>query len=265
MYVINAVGFRNELCTDFNGVDNYAYVDNPTFRGDEVGAVLMRVRRLSEFSANGQNTFCGMGHRNGEAWTSSRIELRVARSSSGHGPGVPSIFTHNGSIGGNRTVQTNIAAAQLPQNVWRNLAWVQDGEACAFYVDGVSRASTTGSISDRGLWWANCGGDTVRFTLGCAWYASGSNPNGFASMYCDTVIDEVVVLGNVVPVTSDIQRYTGSGSVRNPYRIWSSPYIRAWYRMGDSRDDPTTIYDATGNGNNLALVNMDEQNYIPIP
>ena len=54
--------------------------------------------------------------------------------------------------------------------------------------------------------------------------------------------------------------YNG-GVPQNPHKLSFGSEVAAWWRMGDSRDDATTVYDEVGS-NDLTLVNMDASNYV---
>lgn len=67
-----------------------------------------------------------------------------------------------------------------------------------------------------------------------------------------------VVMGMGSIGSTEVTWLYNGGTRRNPHRY---PLGHTWYRMGESRDNATTIYDEIGS-NNLTLVNMDASNYV---
>lgn len=254
---MNVVGsaFSSYQCLEFNGVDQYAYIDNPSFRHDSQGSVALWMWRLTPYESNNTKKVCCMGHRGTAVqWTPKRIECSIHRGSSGHGPGVPILMTNDGSTNGAVIANAN-PLSQVPAGEWVHVVWTQDGVRGNVYVNGIVRPVTTPSGGDdKGLWWSVLDdSDTVRFVLGCGWFASAGSQTGFTGSYIDSRIDEVTVYARALTDAEVLSLY-GAGVARNPLRVVSRADIRSHWRMGESGDDATTIYDCIGS-NNLTLVN----------
>ena len=69
--------FRDALCADFNGSDEYAYCDDPSFVGDTAGSFVGWVRLATLLGANGNKGILGVGMNTGA--DNSFVSLRQAR------------------------------------------------------------------------------------------------------------------------------------------------------------------------------------------
>ena len=100
-------------------------------------------------------------------------------------------------------------------------------------------------------------GTDHRLAVGVQYASNAIGANFYAGL-----LDEVVYLSGRVFTSGEVASLYNSGTRTNPHRISSiQSDIRVWWRMGDSRDSATTVFDEIGS-NNLTLVNMDGSNYV---
>ena len=138
---------------------------------------------------------------------------------------------------------------------WYHVVLRYSGGAYSIWINGVAQTINNWFTQGSGAaptWFSGVsGGASRRLMLGANNGAGTLRPS-------DCRIDEVLIGTEAITGTEVAWLYNG-GAPRNPHRY---PLGHTWYRMGDSRDNGTTVYDEMGS-DNLTLVNMDASNYVP--
>ena len=67
----------------------------------------------------------------------------------------------------------------------------------------------------------------------------------------------------VKPVDAAAVEVFQQGIDGDPHRLSFASALTTWWRMGDSRDSATTVFDEIGS-NDMTLVNMDASNYVNV-
>ena len=243
--------FRDTLAAQFNGIDEYMYVDNPTFKTDTQGAISIWLRPATIFSANNTSPFISYGVK--DAGNNSRLffaKRRAGVSTSNNTRfEISTRLTHNGTINSYRGA-TDISAGTLYHIIFQS-----NGSVHTLYLNGVLETLNIALGSNNGAWFGNISGSDHRLAFGCYF-----NSNA-ASLYNDCKENECIYVNRVLTGAEITALYNG-GTPRNPHRITTlGSDLKSWWRFGDSRDDATTVYDEIGS-NNLTLVNMDASNYV---
>jgi hypothetical protein len=111
--------------------------------------------------------------------------------------------------------------------------------------------------SNNGDWYGDVSGADHRMTVGVNYVSNGPGMG-----YYPGLLDEVTYLSGRIFTAGEVASLYNGGTPANPRKLASiQADLETWYRMGDSRDDATTVFDEVGS-NDLTLVNMDASNYV---
>lgn len=238
--------FRNALCAQFNGVDEYMERVLPSFLSDTSGYISLWVRFDTVFSGTGTSL-------KGIAMVGQTSSAIVVMLGLRRGTGVPNnieVFVGNATNYRVYAATTTTIAALT----WYHVVLRYSGGAYSIWINGGAQTLLnwhTGGSGATPTWFSGVtGGASRRLMLGANNGAGTLRPS-------DCWIDEVLIGTEAITGTEVAWLYNG-GAPRNPHR---RPLGHTWYRMGDSRDNATTIYDEIGS-DNLTTVNMDASNYV---
>lgn len=246
--------FRNALCAQFNGVDEHAYCDDPSFKADTAGAWSFWIKIDAVFGSENTDFVFGYGVKSGA--NNSIFHLGPRRFPATGTPTYMSIThraTNGGAIDGFSGTTTELSAG-----VWTHVVVQSNGTAWSMWINGVSQTMTNwlGSGSNNGNWYGDVSGTNHRLTVGVQYVSNAIGANFYAGL-----LDEVTYLSGRVFTSGEVASLYNSGTRTNPRKLASiQADLETWWRMGESRDNATTIYDEIGS-NNLTLVNMDASNY----
>lgn len=239
--------FRNALCAQFNGVDEYAQVLEPSYLSDTAGYISLWVRFDTVFSGASIQAKSFFAAAEPGATKAFRIGLRRSTQAS--------INNNIELFVGNATNHTFYAATTttIAAATWYHVVVRYQSGAYAMWINGVSQTVS--------VWFTNGSGSTP------VWFSGLTGTSRYVSVgrgyvinspsYADCRIDEVLIGTDSIGSTEVKWLYNG-GTRRNPHRY---PLGHTWYRLGDSRDTGSTIYDEIGS-DNLTTVNMDASNYV---
>lgn len=241
---------------NFNGTDEYAYVDNPSFKADLQGAFSIWYRPSTVLAASGLETIIGYGVRS--AGNDSMLTLRQRYNGSAsiaatwRNKPIPDInerMTHAGT--------TNLVHGQhiFSSGAWRHIVWQSNGSAYALYIDGalVTLALWGGSAANTGNWLGDMSGTDHRLAFGAHFQSNAP------LQYNDCRLNECAYFNRPLTPTEITWLYNG-GTPRNPRRGGFGSDLKSWWRFGGASDDGSGVYDRIGS-NHLTLVNMDASNY----
>lgn len=245
--------FRNALCSDFNGTDEHAYHDDPSFDANTAGAWSFWVKIDAVFGSDSVDGVIGFGVR--DAGNNSQFFIgprRNAATGTGTYMNITHRPTHNATANGVSAVTTALSAG-----VWYHVVAQSNGTAWSMYINGTAQTITVWSLgTNTGDWYGDVSGSDHRFAIGANYVSNAIGTAVYAGL-----VDEVVYLPGRVFTGAEVTEIYNAGVPKNPHRLSMASELTTWYRMGDSRDDATTIYDEIGS-NNLTLVNMDASNYV---
>lgn len=247
MGAIIGSAFRDAYAADFNGSDEYAYCDDPSFVGDTAGSFVGWVRLATLLSGNGNKGILGMGMNDGA--DNSFIALRQTRS--GATANQNRIQALNRITNGG-TLTTNNGDTALAATTWYHVAFLSNGSA---YTIRLNNTLQTLSGTNTGNWFGDLPAGSKRFTVSGLWVSNAVNT------YNDCRMNEWLYVGGRVLTSDEVTEHYNAGVPKNPHRLSFAADVDSWWRFGDSRDDATTIYDEIGS-NHLTLVNMDASNYV---
>jgi hypothetical protein len=250
--------FLDSFCADFNGIDEYVYVDDPSFKADNAGAFSLWYQPTTVLAAAGVESFVGYGVQSGA--NNSVFEFSIRRNvtlGTGTFLEVLQRLTNAG------TLRIYIGTTALSAGTWYHLVFQSDGTTTQVYINGVletlilrsGSVGNTSNTTNNGEWLGDISGANHRMTFGARFFTNAP------SSYNDNRTNECIYLSRVLTSGEITDLYNG-GVPNNPYRVLGSdPDWKSWWRFGDSRDDATTIYDEIGS-NDLTLVNMNTSNYV---
>ena len=244
--------FRNALCADFNGTDEYmSRTGTLSFRSDTAGAWSMWVRIDNTFAADGVRFIMGLGTSG-----TNRLIFGVRRiATTGSSTYFTWVTTRGGVTRGYSATTTALAA-----NTWYHVVFQSSGTAYSCSVNGTSQTVTqwTGTAGNTGDWFGDHTGTSPWFTGGAH---TPSGPGG--ANYPGGRMDEFLYLPGRVFTAGEVTEIYNAGVPKNPHKLSFASDVDVWWRFGDSRDSGTTVYDEIGS-NDLAMVNMDASNYVAV-
>lgn len=247
--------FVNTKAAIYNGVDEHAYCDDPSFKADTAGAWSFWIKIDAVFGSENTDFVFGYGVKSGA--NNSIFHLGPRRFPATGTPTYMSI-THRATNGGAIYGFSGTTTA-LSAGVWTHVVVQSNGTAWSMWINGVSQTMTNwfGSGSNNGNWYGDVSGTAHRLTVGVQYASNAIGANFYAGL-----LDEVTYLSGRIFTAGEVASLYNSGTRTNPRKLASiQADLETWWRMGESRDNATTIYDEIGS-NNLTLVNMDASNYV---
>jgi hypothetical protein len=250
--------FQDLKATEFNGIDQYAFVDDPTWKADTQGAFYWWYRPTTVLSSMANQTIVGYGVRDAANNSMLRFLQRWNSDASIASPyrnqPIPDVFgntTHNGTT--LRTYGNHIFTAAT----WGLLGIESNGAQWTWTWNGVSIGGTAwqGSVNN-GRWLGNISGTAHRLAVGCAFLSNAP------ISYNNNRTNELLYFRRPLTTAERTALYNG-GTPTNPRRVVPVADIGSHWRMGESRDNSTTIFDEIGS-NNLTLVNMSSAQYVNV-
>jgi hypothetical protein len=242
---------RNDNCADFNGTNEYmSRTGTLSFRSDTAGAWSMWVRLDNTFGADGFRFVWTLGTSG-----TNRLQFGTRRISA---TGSSTFFSFATAIGAT-TRGYSATTTALAANTWYHVVFQSNGTAYSCSINGVSQTITqwTGTAGNTGDWFGDHTGTSPWFTVGVQ-NASGA----IGANFWEGRLDEFVYLPGRVFTAGEVTEIYNSGVRMNPHRYSMISSLTTWYRMGDSRDSATTVFDELSGANDLTLVNMDASNYV---
>lgn len=243
--------FLNQKCADFNGTDEYmSRTGTLSFRSDTAGAWSMWVRIDNTFAADGFRIIWGFGTSG-----TNRFNFGVRRITA---TGTGTFFTFATVVGG-VTRGYSATTTALAANTWYHVVFQSSGTAYSCSVNGTSQTITqwTGAAANTGDWFGDHTGTAPWFTVG----VNNGPASALGANFFEGRMDEFLYLPGRVFTAGEVTEIYNSGVRMNPHRFSMISSLTTWYRMGDSRDSATTVFDEVG-GNDMTLVNMDASNYV---
>ena len=242
--------FRDALATQFNGTTQYGYIDNPTFKTDTQGAFVIRRKATTVLTGTGLKCMLGYGPinvANNSLWHfGQRYNGSATIPAPYQNQPIPDVSTRKVNAG---AADSLIGQAIMTAGTWDQYVIQSNGTAWSIYSNGVPLTVTAVfGTANTGDWLGDISGTDHRLTFGCRFFSN------VAQDFADVTEDEILYINRALTGGEITALYNG-GILINPHRITSlGSAWKSWWRMGDSRDDATTVYDEIGT-NNLTLVN----------
>lgn len=240
--------YIDRRAANFNGTDEYAYVDDPSFKADTAGAFLFRVRLATLLGANGQKGVFGYGTTS--AGNDSHIRFRQIRSAATSNQNRWQV-AENAAHGG--TVNAATGGTALAATTTYGIVVQSNGTAYSIYHNAVAETLTL-SGSNTGNWMGDISGSNHRLTFGTAWRSNA------ILTYDDCRLNECIYVGGRAMTGAEITEWYNAGVPKDPRSLSFKQDIDGFWRFGDIGDTGSIIHDHVGS-NNLTTVNMDSSNY----
>lgn len=239
--------FRDALALRTNGTPQYASNASPTFLPNTAGAFSFWYKPTTVLTSNGFKSIIAMG--NGTAGNNATFMINQRWGSATGSTPIIEILVRRTNGG---TFSATVGSTTLVAGTLYHVVVQSNGTAWTIYVNGVAQTLNnwqTGDGVNPGNWFGDMVLGNPVFTIGARMF------DGSPGMYSDQDINEVTYFNRDLTGPEITALYNG-GTPGNPHRITSlGSAWKSWWRMGDSRDDATTVYDEIGT-NNLTLVNL---------
>lgn len=234
--------------TDFDGVDERMYKDNPTgFTSDNTGSFFCYFTFDSVTVANGGFiNVAGMGDTNAAF---NQINIGLRRDDSLFPTNKPRMAILSAI---SSSYQEVMGSTDITTGTLYNLVIVSNGSAWTIYLNGTAETLTTRTGSNTGRWFSDYSfPGTPRWALGNVF-----RQNAWAPVSLDGQLDNCGITSEQLSA-SQASALHNAGDPVNPCRIIDCSLMRSYWEMGDSENGViTTTYDLTG-GNNLTSENME--------
>ncbi|HRA18749.1 MAG TPA: alkaline phosphatase D family protein [Flavobacteriales bacterium] len=210
-----------------NGIDQLAYIDNPTFRPDTIGAFSFWYKPTTVLSADARMGIIGVGQKSATAgffWISQRF---VGFTTPANTPLLEVGFRANTAGAADLiTASTTLVAGQRSH-------WVAqtNGSTIMIYRDGVLQTANVWLGSNTGKWMGGLIETQHRLTVGCEFF--GNAP----SNYGDQEVDEVMYFNRSL-TGPEITSLYNIGSPVDPRKLFSlhptmASACKMYVRCGD--------------------------------
>ena len=246
--------FRNALQSEFNGTDEYMRRDNPSFKSDQAGAFFFYYTPTTVLSVANAKGIISLGvnsaANNSRFFIAQRWQLNAFPGNRQPRLEVNCRPTNNG------TINTLLSTTILTAGTRYACVVTSNGSTNTLYINGVADTLLVNAGSNTGQWLGDVSGGDHRMVTGTLWLANA------ASNYSDMKLDEVLYLPGREATAAEVTEWYNGGTPINPHRLSFASALATWWRMGDSRDSATTVFDELSGANDLTLVNMDASNYV---
>lgn len=243
--------FLNTKCADFNGTDEYMSRTGASFSGDTAGAWSFWMTTDVVFGANGALLAIGLAN----TATQPRFAIGIRRNTS-TGTGTYVSVVGVGVTAGVANAAASGTTTALATGTLYHVVVQSNGTAYSMYVNGVAQTIVdwAGTGVANGNWFGDYAGASL-LTVG------SNSVLGVSAAFWNGTLDEMVYVPGRILTAGEVAEIYNGGVRSNPRKLSFASEVSVWYRMGESRDDATTVYDEVGS-NDLTLVNMDASNYV---
>lgn len=252
--IISSSRYKTLKGAQFNGTDEYAYIDNPSFKSDTQGCFIIWYRPTTVLSTITTGGVIGYGVKDGSNDSSWALCQRYNNSgtinATYRSQPIPDAFSRKTNAGTvSRAYGNHIFVAGT------RVLWVinSNGSAWQHGINGslITTAGWAGN-ANSGDWLGDISGSDHRLTFGSFFQSNAP------TLYNDNISDEVMYMSR--PITSgELTELYNSGTNKSVRSLSFRADIVSYWRMGD-RDDGQ-IRDRIGS-NHLTLVNMDNTNFV---
>lgn len=247
--------FVSRKATQYNGVDEYGYVDDPSFKSDTQGAFAFWYTPTTVLSAVDVRSMLSYGVKaagnNAQLTLAQRYNTSTTINATYRSQPIPDVLCRTGN---NTTIRRAYGNHIFTAGV--KVLWVfeSDGTTWKHWINGVDVGGTGwNSNTNTGDWLGDISGASHRLAFGAQFVSNAP------AMYDPCKQDEGMYFNRPLTSGEHTWLYHG-GEPRNPLRGGFGSDLTSLWRMGESRDNATTIFDEIGS-NNITLVNMDTSNY----
>ncbi len=249
---IYSARFLDQYAIQFNGTNQYAYKDAPSFQANTAGAFSFWYRPTSINPSDGAfgRAFglISLGNASGAANTAFfSINLRRNNGWSI----INSIEVYTRRTNGGPSSATAARGLSLTAGTLYHVVVQSNGSAWDIRVNDTTPTKTNWQSGDGvnpGWWLGDITLSTPRLSMGARVVNSG------VDIYAPCKLNEVYYVNRVLTNTEITGLYNGGVPI-NPLRIVPQADMQLILRCGDAPDDATTMFDRSGLGNNFTLVN----------
>lgn len=234
--------FKNDQAAAFNGTNQYAYIDNPSFIGDTQGAFLFRVRQAVALSSQAAEVILSVRDSNIANNQLLNISQRYRTLGPVEGLDITTRRTNGGGVSG------TVGNTPFVANTWMSGVVQSNGTAWSIYFDAVAQTLTDWTTVDGanpGHWLGDIAGATKRLQFSIT---------SMDTVWTNQRLNQVLYVNR--PLTgAEVTEWHNGGDMLNPNRLSFRPDIVSWWQMGEPPDvAATTIFDRIGS-NHLTTVN----------
>jgi len=245
---IYSARFLDQYAIQFNGTNQYAYKDAPSFQANTAGAFSFWYRPTSINPSGGAFGLIALGNASGAA--NNAIFYIGLRRSVGWSI-LNSIEVYTRRTNGGPSSATAARGLSLTAGTLYHVVVQSNGSAWDIRVNDTTPTKTNWQSGDGvnpGWWLGDITLSTPRLSMGARVVNSG------VDIYAPCTLNEVYYVNRVLTNTEITGLYKG-GVTGNPLRIVPQADMQLILRCGDAPDDATTMFDRSGLGNNFTLVN----------
>jgi len=247
--LLNSSLYKSGLAYTFDGVDERAYVDNPTgFTSDNTGSIGIELTFSDLTLTNGSFiNISGMAGVNATPGGQFQIGVRRDDTLAPTNKRRISVLNFDGTTG--REV---IGSTDLAINTPYHIVVQSNGSAYSVYINGSLETLTVRLVANTGLWFSDFSfSGTPRFAIGNT-YRQAS----WAPLHITGAIGGYFITSDTLTQTQVTNLYN-SGKPVHPCLLITCSNIHSFWRLGESDNGSvTTTFDSLGT-NNLTPENME--------
>ena len=221
-----------------NGTTQYAYIDNPSFKADTAGSMIIRIRVNSLLGANGVKGFVGFGNNDAN---DAFLAFRQVRSAVTSNQNRFQIFDRrtNGGATNTQNGGTALAAGTMYMTVISG-----NGTSSKMTMNNVAQSL---SGTNTGTWLGHIAGTDLRLTFGCSWLT------GATGVLNDANFADIAYVNRELTTTELTKLYNGGNPI-DISRMGLGTDLKSRWIFGDrGYTGGATILDRIGT-NNLTMV-----------
>lgn len=246
--------FLSGIRADFDGVDEKAYVDTPTFNNDTTGALACWVQIDTALSANGVDVIFQMGGSDTDQATNFGQIFFATRYVSGSIDNQLEVFHRvDNSATTNRVYGDTVLAIDTVYLVGLS----SSGTDWDIYVNGTAETENIISGTNTGDWFNDVGTvGTRRSVIG-----DGFRDGVFAGSNLDGKIDNCMVFTSE-PTTAQWTALYNGGKPIHPCAIGLCSITDTFLKMGEDENGAVATFFGAIGTNNFTTVNMEDADFV---
>lgn len=222
-----------------NGTSQYAYIDNPSFKADTAGSMIIRIRVNSLLGANGNKGIIGLGVNSGS--NDSLFAIRQVRGTATSNQNRFQVVTRltNGGAVNTLNCGTALAAGTMYLVVFSG-----NGTTSKITTNNVAQ---TLSGTNTGVWLGHISGSDMRLTFAATWWSNAVNT------YNDCNLADAAYVNRELTTAEHTKLYNGGNPI-DISRMGLGTDLKSRWIFGDrGYTGGATILDRIGT-NHLTMV-----------
>ena len=242
-HVIGAAAIAGARFTDLkamitDGATQYAYVDNPSWKADTAGSMIIRIRVNSLLGANGAKGFVGFGNNDANDAFLAFRQVRTAVTSNQNRFQIIDRRTNGGAV------NTQSGGTALTAGTMYLTVISGNGTTSKITTNNVAQ---TLNGTNTGTWLGHIAGTDLRMTFGCIWVANTP------SMFIDGNFADIAYVNREL-TTAELTKLYNGGNPIDISRMGLGADLKSRWIFGDrGYTGGETILDRIGT-NHLTMV-----------